>query len=68
VQRAQPRYPIASISKADSLRLAWGHGYPRLAHVRDGVVQRVWEYNTLPTLAQLQAELRGETERGERAD
>jgi thiol-disulfide isomerase/thioredoxin len=65
VERAQPRYPIASISRTDFLRLTWKHGYPRLAHVRDGVVQRVWESNALPTLAQLQAEFNGEKTREE---
>jgi hypothetical protein len=54
-QRTQPRYPIASISRTDFLRLTWRHGYPRLAHVRDGVIQRVWEYDHLPSLSELQA-------------
>lgn len=49
----RPRYEIASISTSDWKRLTWRHGWPRLAFVRDGIVQRVWEYYEMPTVKQL---------------
>jgi hypothetical protein len=54
-ERLQPLYPTASISSTDFLRLTAGHGYPRLALVREGEIVRVWEYNTMPTIDQLRA-------------
>ena len=48
-KRAQPRYEIVEVARADFSRLVWQHGYPRLAFVRDGVVQAVWEHYELPT-------------------
>ena len=54
VQLLRPRYPIASISVSDWRRLTWRHGYPRLALVRDGAIDRVWEYDEMPTARQLQ--------------
>jgi len=44
---------VATISKTDFFRLTAKHRYPRLAYVRDGVVQRVWEYFEFPTLEQI---------------
>lgn len=52
-ERLQPLYPIATISNTDYLRFTAGHGYPRLALVRDGVVQAVWEHHQLPSVEEL---------------
>ena len=52
-KRLQPLYDIATISTTDYSRLVWKHGYPRLAYVRDGVVQAVWEYYEMPTGKQI---------------
>ena len=49
-----PRYAIATISRVDFFRLTSGHSYPRLAYVRDGVVQGVWESDSMPTVEDLQ--------------
>ncbi len=49
----RPRFEIASISTSDWKRLTWRHGWPRMAFVRDGVVQRVWERSEMPTVKQL---------------
>lgn len=54
IRQMRPRYPIASIASSDWMRLTWRHGWPRLAYVKDGVIQRVWEHNQMPTVAQLQ--------------
>lgn len=54
-ERLQPLYGIATISSTDFLRLTAGHGYPRLALLRDGEVVRVWEHNTMPTADQIRA-------------
>lgn len=51
--RLHPRFPVATISKTDFFRLTVKHGYPRLAYVRNGVVQRVWEHDEFPTLEQI---------------
>lgn len=51
----RPRFEIASISSSDWKRLTWRHGWPRMAFVRDGVVQRVWERSEMPTVKQLVA-------------
>jgi uncharacterized membrane protein YphA (DoxX/SURF4 family)/thiol-disulfide isomerase/thioredoxin len=53
VQQMRPRYTIGSISASDFMRLTWRHGYPRLAYVVDGVIQNVWEYDSMPSTAQL---------------
>ena len=50
----RPRYPIATISQTDFIRLTGPHGYPRLAYLRDGRVQAVWEYDEIPTREQLE--------------
>ena len=52
-KQLQPRYHIANISLIDFRRLTWRHGYPRLAYLRDGVVQAVWEHFELPTEEQV---------------
>ena len=52
-KRLQPRFDIATISQTDFFRLTFGHGYPRLAYIADGVVQQVWESNYMPTPARL---------------
>ncbi len=52
-ERLQPLYPIATISTTDYLRFTVGHGYPRLALVRDGVVQAVWERHQTPSVEEI---------------
>ena len=52
-KRLQPRFGIGTISKTDFFRLTWKHGYPRLAFVRDGVVQKVWERDEFPDYEEL---------------
>ena len=52
-KQLQPRFDIATISVTDFRRLTFGHGYPRLAYIADGVVQQVWESNYMPTQARL---------------
>ncbi len=49
----RPRFAIATISIADFKRLTYGHGYPRLAYIVDGVVVRVWERHAFPSLTEL---------------
>jgi hypothetical protein len=53
-QQLGPHYAIATISRTDFFRLTSGHGYPRLAYVSDGTVQRVWESNAIPTPQEMQ--------------
>ena len=52
-KQLQPRFDIATISVTDFRRLTFGHSYPRLAYIADGVVQQVWESNYMPTQARL---------------
>ena len=52
-KQLQPRFDIATISLTDFRRLTFGHGFPRLAYIADGVVQQVWESNYMPTQARL---------------
>ena len=52
-EQMHPKFDIASISTSDWKRLTWNHGWPRLAYVRDGVVERVWEFDGMPSLVQL---------------
>ena len=52
-KQLQPRFDIATISITDFRRLTFGHGYPRLAYIADGVVQQVWESSYMPTQARL---------------
>lgn len=52
-KQLQPRFDIATISQTDFRRLTFGHGFPRLAYIADGVVQQVWESNYMPTQARL---------------
>ena len=49
----RPRYTIASVSSSDFMRLTWRHGYPRLAYIKDGVIERVWEHDQMPSTLQL---------------
>ena len=63
-QQLRPRYPIASVSVSDWRRLTWRHGYPRMAFLRDGVVEHVWEYDATPSTRQLQAVIGGIDETG----
>ena len=53
-EQMHPKFDIASISTSDWKRLTWNHGWPRLAYVRDGVVERVWEFDGMPSLVQTQ--------------
>ena len=52
-KRLQPRFDIGTISQTDFYRLTFGHGFPRLAYIKDGVVQSVWERDFVPTLSRL---------------
>ena len=52
-ERLQPLYPTLTVSSSDFLRLTAGHGYPRVALVRDGVIARVWEPSALPTIDEI---------------
>ena len=49
----QPRFAIAAISTVDFRRLTWGHGFPRLAYIEDGVIKQVWDHGVFPPLATL---------------
>ena len=49
----QPRYTMAAITITDFMRMTRGHGYPRLAYVVDGVIERVWESESMPSLETL---------------
>lgn len=53
--RLQPLYPTLTISSTDFLRLTAGHGYPRLALVREGKIVRVWEHSAMPTIDEIKA-------------
>ncbi len=55
VAHHRPDFEIISISKKDFVRLTWQHGYPRLAFVRKGMVEAVWEYYAFPSKDQLRA-------------
>ena len=52
-EMTHPNYQIAMISTSDFRRLTIGHGYPRLALVRDGVIEHVWERGNTPSTGQL---------------
>ena len=52
-EMVHPNYQIAMISTSDFRRLTVGYGYPRLAHIRDGVIENVWERDNTPTTGQL---------------
>lgn len=49
----RPRFETPTISSSDWKRLTWRHGFPRMAFIRDGVVQNVWERNEMPTVKRL---------------
>jgi len=57
-QQLRPRYQIAAVSSADWRRLTWRHGYPRLAHIQNGVVRQVWEWDATPSTRQLKHALK----------
>lgn len=44
-----PLFPVLTVTKKDFMRLAWGHGVPRVATLSEGVVVRVWEAHEFPT-------------------
>lgn len=52
-EQLKPLFDMASVSQTDFLRLTYGHGFPRLAYIADGVVQQVWERNQMPSAARL---------------
>ena len=58
-EQMKPKFDIATISTSDWKRLTWNHGWPRMAYVRDGVVERVWEHFEMPTMKQLKRLIAG---------
>jgi thiol-disulfide isomerase/thioredoxin len=58
-QQHKPLYPIGTVSRTDFFRLTHGHGFPRLAYVRDGIVKRVWERSEFPTPQEITALMSG---------
>jgi hypothetical protein len=52
-RRFNPQFDIATISLTDFFRLTYAHGYPRLAYIKDGIVQSVWERDFVPNLERL---------------
>ncbi len=52
-RRFAPQFDIATISLTDFYRLTYAHGYPRMAYIKDGVVQSVWERDFIPDLQRL---------------
>ena len=52
-RRFNPLFDIATVSLTDFYRLTYAHGYPRLAYIKDGVVQSVWERDFMPTIERL---------------
>jgi thiol-disulfide isomerase/thioredoxin len=59
-KQLKPRYTIAAISSTDFVRLTWRASFPRLAYVREGVVQAVWESNEMPGPTDLEKAIYGE--------
>lgn len=51
--RFNPLFDIATVSLTDFYRLTYAHGYPRLAYIKDGVVQSVWERDFMPSIERL---------------
>ena len=51
-----PSFPIETVSKKDFMRLTWGRGVPRLARLRDGVVEQVWEAHAFPGVKEISGE------------
>ncbi len=51
--RFNPLFDIATVSLTDFYRLTYAHGYPRLAYIKDGVVQTVWERDFMPDVERL---------------
>jgi hypothetical protein len=56
VATLKPVFPIATVTKKDFMRLAWGHGVPRMAMLRDGEVVKVWEAHELPDAGDVKRE------------
>jgi hypothetical protein len=52
-KRFNPLFDTATISLTDFYRLTYAHGYPRLAYIKDGVVQTVWERDFMPDIERL---------------
>ena len=52
-RRFNPLFDIATVSLTDFYRLTYAHGYPRLAYIKDGVVQSVWERDFMPDIERL---------------
>jgi len=49
----EPAFPIGTVTKKDFMRLAWGHGVPRMALLRNGEVVQVWEAHDLTDVEDL---------------
>lgn len=58
-KKLRPRYTIAAISSTDFTRLTWRAAYPRLAFVKDGIVQKVWEADEIPDQKDLEKAIYG---------
>ena len=54
----KPSFPILTLTKKDFMRLAWGHGVPRVAFVIEGKIVRVWEADGFPTREELEASVK----------
>ncbi len=52
----KPEFPVVTVTKKDFMRLAWGHGVPRMAMLRDGEVVKVWEAHELPDAGEVKGE------------
>jgi hypothetical protein len=52
-EKLKPEFPILTLTKKDFMRLAWGHGVPRVALLNEGVVTRVWEAHAFPNAEDL---------------
>ena len=61
----KPLFPILTLTKKDFMRLAWGHGVPRVALLRDGEVVRVWEAHDFPNIQDL-ASIAGQNSENQR--
>lgn len=53
-EELEPTFPIGTVSRKDFMRVAWGHGVPRVAVTRDGIVERVWEAYEIPTVEEIE--------------
>jgi hypothetical protein len=64
----KPEFPIVTVTKKDFLRLAWGHGVPRMAMLRDGEVVKVWEAHELPDAEDVREGLTTKSRQGGEGD